>query len=373
MRAQIQAAVDEGVWPAAQFAVARHNETVAFESFGDARESDRFCLFSATKPIVASLVWQLIGEGLLSLETRVAEVWPEFGAHGKDVVTVEHVLLHTCGFPGAAIGREAVFSREGRSAQMADWQLEWSPGSRYEYHPLGAHWVLAEVIRRVTGRDHRAALRARVLDPLGLERLELGVPKERQGDLRPATATGKHPVQMLEAVSGHRVDEESLDAQELVVHELANDPEMIAVGAPGGGAFSDAASVALFYQELLWNSTELWRPDVLADATGHIRNTFPDANRVGASANRSIGLVITGPDDGAVLRIPSREGALPMRPFGGCTSPRGFGHGGAGGQSAWADPETGLSFCLLTSGLNRDVLADYERHIQIESLVAQWA
>ncbi|SFN06922.1 CubicO group peptidase, beta-lactamase class C family [Streptomyces sp. cf124] len=373
MRERIQGAVDEGVWPAAQFAVARHNETVAFESFGDARESDRFCLFSATKPIVASLVWQLIGEDLIGLETRVAEVWPEFGAHGKDVVTVEQVLLHTCGFPNAAIERGTVVTREGRSARMADWRLEWLPGSRYEYHPLAAHWVLAEVAQRVTGQDYREALRARVLDPLGLERLELGVPKERQGDLKPVTATGKHPIATLEALSGRRVDEAVLEANESVVLALANDPELIAVGAPGGGVFSDAASVALFYQELIWNSTELWRPDVLADATGHIRNTFPDPDRVGASANRSIGLVIAGSDDGAVLRVPSRDAAIPMRPFGGCTSPRGFGHGGAGGQSAWADPKTGLSFCLLTSGLNRDVLADYERHIEIESLVSQWA
>ncbi|MEU9953967.1 serine hydrolase, partial [Streptomyces sp. NPDC047939] len=53
---------------------------------------------------MASLVWQLLGEGLLDLKTRVAEVWPEFAEHGKDVVTDEQVLLHTSGFPQAAIG-----------------------------------------------------------------------------------------------------------------------------------------------------------------------------------------------------------------------------------------------------------------------------
>ncbi|KUO05555.1 serine hydrolase domain-containing protein [Streptomyces caeruleatus] len=371
VRTRIQAAVDDGVWPAVQFAVARHNEILAFESFGDAKESDRFCLFSATKPIMASLVWQLLGEGLLGLETRVAEVWPEFAAHGKDAITVEQVLLHTCGLPQGVIDRAAVVDREARAACMADWKLDWEPGSRYEYHAFSAHWVLAELVHRVTGQDYREALRGRVLDPLGLMRLELGVPEGRQGDLKKVTATGKHPIDTLEALLGRPVDEAVLEANEANVQAVANDPELVAAGVPGANAFADAASVALFYQELLWNSTELWRPDVLADATGRIRNDFPDPVRAGARANRSIGLIISGPDDGTELRIPSREAALPMRPFGGCTSERGFGHGGAGGQSAWADPETGLSFCLLTSGMDRDVLADHERHIAIESSVAQ--
>ncbi|MEU9954089.1 serine hydrolase domain-containing protein, partial [Streptomyces sp. NPDC047939] len=256
---------------------------------------------------------------------------------------------------------------------MADWKLEWEPGSRHEYHAFSAHWVLAEVVHRVTGQDHREALRTRVLDPLGLDRLELGVPAERQGDLRKVTATGRHPIETLEALVGRKVDPAVLEAGEAQAQAVANDPEMIEASAPGAGAFSDAASVALFYQELLWNSTQVWRPDVLADATGRIRNSFPDPVRAGASANRSIGLIIAGPDDGAELRIPSRAAAVPMRPFGGCTSARGFGHGGAGGQSAWADPQTGLSFCLLTNGMDRDVLADLERHIAIESLVARWA
>ncbi|GAA2857349.1 serine hydrolase domain-containing protein [Streptosporangium fragile] len=373
MRDHIRKAVDDGVWPAVQFAVARHGEIVAFESFGDARDGDRFCLFSATKPIVASLVWQLLGEGLIGLETRVAEVWPGFGAHGKDVVTLEQVLLHTCGFPTAAISRDAIAAREERAAEMEGWRLEWPPGSRYEYHATSAHWVLTEVAHRVTGRDYRQALRARVLDPLGLDRLELGVPVDRQKDLKRVTATGTRSVEVLEALFGQPVDETALDADSAGTLAVANDPELVAVGVPGANAFSDAASVALFYQELLRNTAGLWRPDVLATATGEIRNTFPDPIRMGAGANRSIGLIIAGPDDGAALKIPSLGIEVPLRPFGGRVSPRAFGHGGAGGQSAWADPATGLSFCLLVNGMDRDLLGDHERHTAIESQAAEWA
>ncbi|MET8992294.1 serine hydrolase, partial [Nonomuraea wenchangensis] len=217
------------------------------------------------------------------------------------------------------------------------------------------------------------ALRARVLDPLGLDRLELGVPVERQADLKRVTATGARSMEVLEALFGQPVDEAVLDADSARTLSVANDPELVAVGVPGAGAFSDAASVALFYQELLHNTAGLWRPDVLATATGEIRNTFPDPLRAGATAGRSIGLIIAGPDDGAALKIPSLGIEVPLRPFGGAVSPRAFGHGGAGGQSAWADPATGLSFCLLVNGMDRDLLGDVERHAAIEGQAAQWA
>ncbi|MFF9778612.1 serine hydrolase domain-containing protein [Streptomyces sp. NPDC013978] len=374
IRDHIQKAVDEGTWPSAQFAVARHGEILAFESFGAATDSDRFCLFSATKPIVASVVWQLLGEELITLDTKVAEVWPEFGAHGKDIVTLEHVLLHTCGFPNAAIDSEALADRGTRTAAMAQWQLEWEPGTRYEYHGVSAHWVLAELIERLTGQDYREALRVRVLDPLGLDRLELGVPKERQGDLQRVVVTGEYQPEALEAIVKRPIDVTVMEAYDAWVREFANDPNLVALGVPGANAVSDAAGVALFYQELLHNTRGLWRPDVLADATGRIRNTFPtDASGSGAPANRSIGLILAGPDDGATVELPTDGTPVQLRPYGGCTSPRAFGHPGAGGQSTWADPETGLSFCLLTSGMDRDLVRDFRRHTAIESLVPEWA
>ena len=376
IREAIRTAVDDGIWPAAQFAVARHGELMAFEAFGDATENDRFCLFSATKPVVASLVWQLLGEGLLDLDTRVSDLWPEFGAHGKEAVTVEQVLLHTSGFPNAAIDRDRIATHEGRAGQMAEWRLEWEPGTRYEYHPLSAHWVLAEAVHRVTGQDFRQALRTRVLDPLGLDRLELGVPAERQGDLKRVAITGKPSLAVIEALFGMPLDEAQLDAGLAAGLVFANEPEVIAAGVPGAGAFSDAADVVLFYQALLRNEPQVWRPDVLAMATGRIRNTFPDTLRAGASANRTIGLVVAGPDDDAVLEIGETGITVPARAFGGHVaafgghvSERAFGHGGAGGQSAWADPDSGLSFCLLTNGMTRDVLRDFDLHQTIESHV----
>ena len=81
--------------------MARDGEIVYFESFGTADDETRFGVASATKPIVASATWHLIGEGLLDIDRRVVDYVPEFGTHGKDAVTVEQVYLMTCGFPTA--------------------------------------------------------------------------------------------------------------------------------------------------------------------------------------------------------------------------------------------------------------------------------
>jgi CubicO group peptidase (beta-lactamase class C family) len=78
------------------------------------------------------------------------------------------------------------------------------------------------------------------------------------------------------------------------------------------------------------------------------------------SANRTLGLVLAG-DDG----MSSRRHNL-----GKTVSPRAFGHGGAGGQIAWADPETGISFCYLTNGLDANVLREGRRGVALSSRAA---
>ena len=55
----------------------------------------------------------------------------------------------------------------GRAA-FARWHLNWEPGTAYQYHALSGHWVLAEIIERRTGKDFRAFIRERILDPMGL-------------------------------------------------------------------------------------------------------------------------------------------------------------------------------------------------------------
>ena len=122
---RIREEVDAGRLPSGQVAVARHGRVGLFETIGDAAPGSRYRIFSATKPVVASAVWLLIQEGALDLVQRVADVIPEFGAHGKAVVTIEQVMLHTCGFPTPRLGPPEWDDADTRLKVMATWPLEW--------------------------------------------------------------------------------------------------------------------------------------------------------------------------------------------------------------------------------------------------------
>jgi CubicO group peptidase (beta-lactamase class C family) len=351
--------VDEGVLPSCQVALGHEGEIVAAAAFGDSTDDTRYCAFSATKGFVAGLMWQLIGEGRVDTGARVAELIPEFGTNGKDVITVEQVMLHTSGFPQAPLPHPEWASRERRLERFARWRLNWEPGTRHEYHPSSAHWVLVEIIDRATGGDYREELQRRIVEPLGL-RFELGVPPERQGDLAELQAVGEPATpDELEAVLGVR----EVPLTEVTEQALLgfNRSDVRAVGVPGGGGFGRAVDLALYYQALLHDPKGLWDPEVLADATGVVRNRFPDP-LTQVPANRALGVMVAGDD-----------GLSHLRGFGRTVSPRAFGHDGAGGQLAWADPETGISLGYVTNGLDRNPIREARRGVAICSIAGECA
>lgn len=350
--------VEEGHVPACQVALARHGELELFETFGDATDETRFVVFSATKPFVAAAMWQLIGEGHADVRAPVARWVDGFATHGKEVVTLDQVLLHTAGFPTAPLGPPAWWTREGRRERFARWRLNWEPGTRYEYHPTSAHWVLAEIIEVVTGRDYRDVVEERVSRPAGITGRVLGAPLDAQGGVATIVETGEPPsAEELRATLG--IDE--LPENEVTNEALLgfNDPEVRALGVPGGGGVMTAADLARFYQLLLHDPDGVFDPAVRADATGTVRNRFPDP-LLGVPANRTRGLVVAGDD-----------GLAPLRGFGKVAGPRTFGHNGAMGQIAWADPDTGLSFAYVTSGRDNHVIREWRRTVALASLAAR--
>ena len=104
--------VDEGLLPSCQLALALDGDVMVDQCFGDSNVDTRYVIFSCTKGIVAGAVWLAFGDGILAPEQKVAEVLPEFGTNGKDVVTVEQLLLHTAGFPRAPMASDVFVDRQ---------------------------------------------------------------------------------------------------------------------------------------------------------------------------------------------------------------------------------------------------------------------
>jgi CubicO group peptidase (beta-lactamase class C family) len=333
-----RADVDRGWLPSCQLAVARDGELLVFETFGAATEKTRYCIFSCTKPIVASAIWLLVGEGLVDVTRAAADYVPELAAGDLGAVTVEQVMLHTGGFPNAPMPGLDGADPARRRARFAAWRIEWEPGTRFEYHGGSAHWVLADLIERVTGTDFRDFVEQRVTRPLGLPRV-LGIPEDDQHDIAPLVRLS-----------------ESTDDQVMSLDE----PAARAMGVPGGGAIMRAADLALFYQGLLHNPEGLWDAAVLDDAKTNVRCALPD-NLLQVPVNRTLGLVVAGDDGQHVMRYGS---------FGQSNGPRSFGHAGVHGQVGWADPDTGLSFAYCSNGIDADVVKEAVRGLRLSDIAA---
>lgn len=359
LRARVAREVEEGLLPSCQVALAKDGRLVLFETYGKASPNSRYVVYSVTKGVIAAAVWILVSEGLVEWSTRVCEIVPGFSTGGKQKVTIEHLLTHTAGFPYAPLWPEDGLDKKKRAEAFATWRVQWEPGTRFEYHPTSAHWVLADILERLSGEDYREFVRRQICAPLGLRWLRLGEPPERQGDINRPTLVGEPPSPAeIKEVLGVEIDVSSMQGPitEDVLVQLGR-PDLLEIGIPGGGAVSNAADIALFYQALLRRTEEIWDPEVVQEGIEPVCD-LPDPLR-GLPCHRSRGLIVAGDPPGAQYRG-----------FGyGCSS-RTFGHDGAGGQIAWADPDSGISLCYLTDGLDRNFVRQGRRSVGISSRAA---
>lgn len=308
--ARAAAEVDAGRCTAAQLALAHRGEVVAFGAFGTATDDTKFVIFSATKALVACSMAPLIADGRLDVTAPVARYVPEFAANGKQRVTLEQVMLMQGGFPHAPMGPADWATSEGRRARMARWRLDWPPGTRCEYHPMAAHWVLAEVIESITGRSLGDHVHDTVTAPAGVPRL-LGVPVSEQGKVADVRVTGHRPDDAHLVVAFGRpewVPQPSVGVDALLV---LNQPSVRAAGLPGGGALARAVDIVRIYQWIL--DEDSMDPATRHELTGHIRTTMLEASS-GIPANRTLGMVVAGDDGCAALRWFPHGPASGLRP-----------------------------------------------------------
>ena len=352
---RIQHEIDTGNLTSAQVAIGLEGEVAEARSFGEAADTSRFIIFSATKTLVAMALLPHLADGTVDLTAPVAHYVPEFGHHGKSDVTVLQLLTMQGGFPQATIGPDRWGTSAGRRAQFAEWSLAWPAGTRTEYHPISAHWVIAELIETAAGRSYVDAIHDLVVRPAGAQPV-LGPSALGANGAVTVKSIGQYPTDEADlAATFGRADLVPLASVTPEALLSLNDPRAQSAAIPGGGGVASATDIALIYQHFLHNKGGALPDDWLSDAVGTVRNASINVTD-GVPANRTIAGYVAGSDGYHLHRwLPS--------------APQAFGHAGAGGQLCWADPRSGISFAFLHDTLHQDPRVEFRRAADLNGLV----
>ena len=96
--------MERGLHLGAQLYVSLRGEVMADLALGESRPgvamtADTLALWmSMGKPVTAILIARLVDAGALEVQRRASEFIPEFAQHGKDEITIAHLLTHSGGF-----------------------------------------------------------------------------------------------------------------------------------------------------------------------------------------------------------------------------------------------------------------------------------
>jgi CubicO group peptidase (beta-lactamase class C family) len=359
---QIQEAVDELVESGAerglQVSVYQHGEPVADAVAGVAdRDTGRlvepdtpFYCYSVGKGATSTVAHVLVERGLFGYDTPVVELWPEFGAHGKEAATVRHVLTHTVGVPGipADTTPEDLCDWDKMCAVIADAEPWWEPGTKVAYHAYPFGYIVGEIVRRTTGKPISQVLREEVAEPLGIaDEIYFGVPETELGRLaRLEDMEGS--AEMLASMPDDAPFFKLGPRQVTPTAEFGNRLDILMADIPAGGKMS-ARAVARMYAALL------------GEVDG-VRLVSPERLReISTKAFSGEDQIMGFPTTWALGYSVGRLGADPQE-----TSSV-LGVGGVGGSFACADTATGVAWALTKNRLT----AGFEAAEQISGIVTE--
>jgi CubicO group peptidase (beta-lactamase class C family) len=293
-------------------------------------------VFSVTKAMTALCAHLLVARELLDLEAPVVRYWPEFAAAGKQGVTVAQLLDHSAGLPAlrATLPAGSLYDWAAMVGALAAEEPWWEPGTRHGYHAVTFGFLVGEVLRRVTGHSMRALVRDLLAVPLGAD-LHIGLPEslaDRAAYLPPVepppATQADHPFLRAMANPASLTARAFTNPAGPAEPGGINGPGWRRAEIPASNGHANARALARMYAMLV-EGGEIDGVRLLDAAT--IRT---------ATAER-----VSGID--AVLGAPTRFSLgfmLPneLRPF--APVRHAFGHPGAGGALAFADPEARLAF-----------------------------
>ena len=328
-----------------QVAVYRHGEQIVDATAGVAdHETGRpvasdtpFYAYSTGKGATATVAHVLVEHGLFGYDTRIVELWPEFGAHGKEGATVRHALTHTVGVPGipADTTPEDVCDWDKMCEVIADSEPWWEPGTKSAYHAYTFGYIVGEIVRRATGKPISQVLREEVAEPLGVaDELYFGVPESELGRLaRLEDAEGS--AEFLASMPDDSPFFKWGPRATFPTAEFGNRKDVLMADIPAGGKMT-ARAMARMYAALLGevDDIRLISLERLREVSAPAFNGQDQimGNRFTWALGYSMGRIGTDQQE----------------------TPTVFGMGGVGGSNAFADKATGTAFALTKNRLSPD-------------------
>lgn len=279
---------------------------------------------SAVKPTTCACLLRLWDRGKLDLDDKVTKFIPEFGVNGKENVRIRHLLTHTAhlgGYAGPAnlpptfaelVNKIIQAPREPYRALGANAKLP-PPGLGPGYNPAGII-IIAEICRRLYGRDFKEVIRAELYEPCGMKDSWCGMPLERY---------------------------RAYKAQGRFASSYLNSEREVVKCQPAGGGIGPTRELAHFY-EMLINRGVINGKRILSPQTVEAMTT--PKTGVGYMGVWGLGLNLALPEGVTMPKSesPRLNAERLQERYGPHASTRTFGHAGASGMQAFADPEYGL-------------------------------
>jgi CubicO group peptidase (beta-lactamase class C family) len=322
--------IEQGLHPGALLYASIDGEPIADLGIGEARAGtpmtpDSMVIWwSMTKPSVAISVAQQWERGALELDDPVVRHLPEFGAQGKETITLRHLLTHTAGIRGAdavtsSAPGDAYWDEVVAGICAIEREADWIPGARAGYHLTSGMTILAEIVRRLDGRRFETYVRDEVFEPLGMVDCWVGMPADV------AAGYGDRIGTMHSTASGDAIPLDPYDA-----------PEFLRQCVPGGGGRGPVRQLGRLYEAML--------------ARGELdgRRVLTPQTVEALTARHRVGLY----DETFHAQLDWGLGfSIDAFAMGRHASPRAFGHGGALSAISFADPEHGLVAVVQANGM----------------------
>ena len=134
----------------------------------------KFRIASVTKQFTAMLILQLVTEGKLRLDGKVADYLPNYPKETGQKITIHHLLTHTSGIigepqvPNLEDIERMYYTKDEMLKYISEQKLLFEPGEGSQYSNFG-YYLIGLIIERVSGKSYEQFLKEKICEPAGMK------------------------------------------------------------------------------------------------------------------------------------------------------------------------------------------------------------